>query len=123
MAVPVFLLPVVSVVSKVMKVPVITAFFSALVIELFNFFAKFATKRIALMLALIAALTGLILTLFSAIQTLLAGLPLVVPEVISNGIAFFMPANVPICLSAVIASKVLRWAFSWQFYFLDKITG
>lgn len=123
MAVPVFLAGIVGVASKVMKVPIVAAFLSALTVEIFNFLAKFATKRIALTVALMTILTSLILSIFSAVKTLILSLPLSLPDYLIHGFNFFMPDNMGTCISVIISAKILKWAFAWQFYFLDKITG
>lgn len=122
MALPAFIFPFVSGISTAMRIPAIATFISGIILSIFNFFAKFAVKRWALTAAMITVLIGMMTALLASIRVILATIHLAMPESFSAGIAFFIPEVSQVYLSACLSVQFLAWVYSWQFWFLNRMT-
>lgn len=91
----------------------IGTFFSGLL----AFFAKFVTKRVAIVGAAIGVILTITATFIAAIEGLLVGIAYAAPDF---GVAFaFFPPNMSACVSAIITAKILKWAYSWNVSFIQ----
>lgn len=81
---------------------------------LFNFFATYITKRFAIVAAALLVIAALTAGLFAALQALVAGLSLLVPESVVTMGAFILPSNVDECASIAVAAKMARYAYDWN---------
>lgn len=94
--------------------PLLAGLLGGMFTKLFDFFATFLTKRIAIIAAVVTAITALYLTFATGIQGLIDGVQLV-----SAGGWFdlglsFLPENTNDCLTAIIGGKLLSHAYIWN---------
>lgn len=82
--------------------------------SVFSYFAQYLTKRIALVVTVIAVLVTLTASMFTALQAIITGLSYAVPASISEGMALLIPDNALPCLTAVISAHVIRYVYDWN---------
>lgn len=81
---------------------------------LISFFAQRLTRRIANIAAMVVALGALTTAFWAACEALIAGIGLVTPEFLSQGIGMVVPSNAPVCFAAIASAHVLKWVYDWQ---------
>lgn len=111
------LLPIISTIGSAMRLPALAAFLGGLGAQIFGFFALRLTKQVALNLTIITLVIGLALAIALVIQSTAVGLSYLAPP------AFFIPNNAVPCLSAIFASRLVRWVWEWQFYVVSKVSS
>ena len=117
------LLPIISTIGSAMRLPALAAFLGGLGAQIFGFFALRLTKQVALNLTIITLVIGLALAIALVIQSTAVGLSYLAPPELRQGFAFFIPNNAVPCLSAIFASRPVRWVWEWQFYVVSKVSS
>ncbi|MUK67666.1 DUF5455 family protein [Aliivibrio fischeri] len=120
---PVFLLPIISGIGNVLRVPAIAAFIAGLAAQLVAWFSTFVARGVALNLAVIVIVVGLAVAISSGFWLMLEGISYVLPPEWSRGMAFITPSNAVPCLSTIAAARVTRWVWEWQIYAIHKATS
>ncbi|MCE7534840.1 DUF5455 family protein [Aliivibrio fischeri] len=120
---PVFLLPIISGIGNVLRVPAIAAFIAGLAAQLVAWFSTFVARGVALNLAVIVVVVGLAVAISSGFWLMLEGISYVLPPEWSRGMAFITPSNAVPCLSTIAAARVTRWVWEWQIYAIHKATS
>lgn len=120
---PVFLLPIISAVGTVLRVPAIAAFIAALAAQFVAWFSTFVARGIALNLAVIVVVVGLAVAISSGFWLALEGLSYVLPPEFSRGMGLITPSNAVPCFSTIAAAKVTRWVWEWQIYAIQQVSG
>jgi len=95
--------------------PIVTwlgGIFTALAGWLGTYFAK----RFAIVAAYVATVTGVLLGATVAFSVALQGLAVAMPGSIGPAIAL-LPANTPLCVSAIIAAQIAARLAEWQIHF------
>lgn len=87
--------------------------------QIFEYFTKWFTRKIAFYTALVATLTTLTAALYAAINALLLTLHVTFP-VASGTVYAFLPSNFSICVSAYGSALVLKWAYDWNAGLIQK---
>lgn len=99
--------------------PLLAAFFGSIFGKILDFFMKYFTRRVAMLPAVVVAITGLTATLFAAFTALLAGIDAVVPPQLS-AMSGIIPPNFTACLSAVSSARLLKWVYDWNNAFIQR---
>ncbi|MUK93475.1 hypothetical protein GNP80_13645 [Aliivibrio fischeri] len=120
---PVFLLPLISGIGNVLRVPAIAAFIAGLTAQLVAWFSTFVARGIALNLAVIVVVVGLAVAISSGFWLMLEGISYVLPPEWSRGMAFITPSNAVPCLSTIASARVTRWVWEWQIYAIHAATS
>lgn len=79
-----------------------------------SFFAQFVSKRLAINLAVIAALVGLTVSFYNGIQLAIAGVSYAMPSSVAIGASWLVPSNLDTCISVMLGARVMRWVYEWQ---------
>lgn len=84
--------------------------FTAIVSALMTHFSK----RIAIILAVVAAIAALTTGFFLAIYSIASGLASVAPPFVLTAWSLIVPSNLTILISAMLTARVLRWVYDWN---------
>ncbi len=120
---PVFLLPILSGVGNVLRIPALAAFIAGLAAQLVAWFSTFIARGVALNLAVIAIVAGLAIAIASSFWLMIEALSYVAPPEWSQGMGFITPSNAIPCLSTIAAARVTRWVWEWQIYAIHKVSS
>ncbi len=110
-------------IASLMRLPALATFFAGLFGQLIGWLAQYVTRRMAVTTTAITALVALAATMTFTLNTIANAISVSVPPELSQGISMFMPDNAIPCLSAVASARLIRWAWEWQFYAVDKVTS
>lgn len=104
--------------------PWISTFLTGFLTWLVGFFGYALAKRILAIGLATSAFTALSLTMITAIRLSASALVawVAVPPSILTGVATFMPANAPLCLTTILTVKTARWVFDWGMKNLEILT-
>lgn len=81
---------------------------------LIDVFARFLTKRLAIVAAAVALIVGLTTAFFATLNSLAAGLIGVMPPDMVALAGHFLPSNTDACISAYLAAYAARWVYEWN---------
>lgn len=87
--------------------------------QIFEYFAKFITRKIAFYTALVATLTALTAGLYLAVQAILLTLYVTFP-IPAGTIYAFLPSNTALCFSAYGSALILKWTYDWNAGLIQK---
>ena len=90
--------------------PFFAGLVSVLFGSLFEYFAKYITRKIAFYAAMIASLTALTTTLYIAVNAVLVGIYISFP-IPAGTVYAFLPQNAAACVSAYGGVVLLKWAY------------
>lgn len=84
--------------------------------SLAGFFATWVTKKTALGLAAVTVFATLTVALMAVLTTAISAALTVsaLPQWVLFGFAYFMPSNLPACVSAVISAQVAASIYRWN---------
>lgn len=81
---------------------------------LVQFFMNYMTKKIAIVLAVVAAIASLTIGFFTWVLALVTGLLVVVPSEVSVAISWVVPTNAYFCFSLILTAHTIRWVYEWN---------
>lgn len=114
-----FLLPIISSVGSLLRLPALATFFATMLGNFIAFFAKWFTARTATQLGIIAAIASLTIGMIALIKTLILSISLVAPPLFSQAMSLIVPDNAPICISALVSAHTIKWVWQWQVRFIE----
>lgn len=82
--------------------------------DLVNFFLRFFTKKVALSLVAVSVLAALTASFYAGLEALTSSLTVVTPTAIQIAASWIVPSNTSVCLAAVGAARLARFAYDWQ---------
>lgn len=94
--------------------PWLATLLGGLFTALLNFFTRFLSRRLAVVLIILAALATLTAAFFAAIGGLISGLSMAMPSFVALGLGHVWPANGQACIAAIASGHVLRFAYEWN---------
>jgi hypothetical protein len=89
---------------------VIGGFFAAIV----AYFAKFVSKRVAVLLVGIGFLVAATLAFISLIEGLMSSVAIITPPWLSLAAQLVVPDNLSTCVSVLVTARIARWAYEWN---------
>lgn len=92
--------------------PWLAAVLGSLFTGIVSFLATYVTKRIAIILAAIVALTALTATFIALIEAAVAAFSYSMPSAVAIGM--LVPADAPLLLAAYVAARLAFWVYSWN---------
>lgn len=92
----------------------LASFLGSLFTSLVAFFMQYVTKRIAIILAVIAAISSLTIGFFAVIVSLLGMIVMSTPPEIGFAISWFVPSNAYSCISLILTAHTVRWVYEWN---------
>lgn len=97
--------------------PLLAALVLNIATALSSFFATYVTKKLAIGMAAITALSGLLLGLYGTLSFLLNSVASQVPDIpgVSIGIWMAVPPILPVCFSAIISTDTAVALFRWGY--------
>jgi hypothetical protein len=118
-----FLLPIISSVGSLLRLPALATFFATMLGNFIAFFAKWFTARTATQLGIIAAIASLTIGMIALIKTLILSISLVAPPLFSQAMSLIVPDNAPICISALVSAHTIKWVWQWQVRFIESYSS
>lgn len=94
--------------------PWLASLLGGLFTSLLGFFTQYLSRRLAVVLLIVAALVTLTTAFFVAIGALISGLTVVMPGFVASGLGHIWPSNMQACVSAIASGHVLRFAYEWN---------
>lgn len=94
--------------------PALAAWLFSLLGQMVAFFASAYGKRVAVILAITALVTGVYTVFFLALRETLIALSLVAPSGLTIALSWFVPSALDKCLAARISVEVLVWVVQWK---------
>ena len=91
--------------------PVILGLLSSLFTGLVTFATTYLTKKFAFTFAAMTLFIGLTVSMLAALQALISGIHLAMPDEMNLAIGWFMPSNLPLCLAAYYSAVVARYIY------------
>lgn len=82
--------------------------------SLFTWLAQFVTRRLAIVVACISIILTLTVAFFAAVHGAITGLASISPPQLGLVLGFVMPSNFPSCLTVILTTHTLRWAYEWN---------
>ncbi|AGN30002.1 VI protein [Vibrio phage VFJ] len=123
MAMPVFLLPIITGITGALRIPAIAAFLATLAANILSWFSERFTRAVAINLTVLTMVIGLALAAASAMYALAAGLAEITPPYVVDAWGMFVPSNAIPCVATIFSAKVIRWVWGWQFYVITKMSS
>lgn len=117
------LLPIITGISSAMRLPALASFLAGIAAQIFGYFALKLSRRMALNLTITVLVIGLAAAIALSIQTIAVGLSYAAPPELRQGFGMFVPNNAVPCISAILAARLVRWVWEWQFYVVSKVAG
>lgn len=94
--------------------PWLASVLGGLFVSLFTFFAQYLTKRLALILAVVLALSGLTVAFFAAIVGIINGISQVTPPQLNLALGLVYPANANLLIASCLSARLARWVYEWN---------
>ncbi|MFK5891205.1 MAG: DUF5455 family protein [Flavobacteriaceae bacterium] len=94
--------------------PLLAAYLGNLLFGIAAWFGTFLTKRIAILVAIIAMVTTLTAAFVVLIESAIAALSVSMPANLLIGASWVWPSNANACIAAIIAAYVARWVYEWN---------
>ena len=116
---PAILLPLISSIGSMLRLPALATFLATLVGNFIAFFAKWFTTRTATQLGIIAAIATLTVGMIALIKTLILSITLVAPPLFTQAMSLVVPSNAPACISALVSAHTTKWVWQWQVRFIE----
>lgn len=110
-------------IGSLMRLPALAVFITGLFGQLIGWLAQYVTRRVAVASTAITALVTLAVALTVTLNGIASNLSVAIPSELAQGIGMFVPDNAVPCLSAVLSARLIRWAWEWQFYAIDKVAS
>ena len=94
----------------------IGSFLAGLAGSLTAFFAKYLTKKLAITAGALTAIAAVTTAFWLAIKSSIAAIGLITPPFFNEAMAFIVPWNLEVCISLIIAARVMRYVYEWKVY-------
>jgi hypothetical protein len=94
--------------------PWLASILGGLFVSIFTFLAQYLTKRLALVLAVVIAISGLTVAFFAAIVGILSGLAQVTPPQLNLALGLVYPTNANLLIASIISARLSRWVYEWN---------
>lgn len=101
------------VVPVILGLPWLAGVIGAAFASLVGWLAKFLSEKLAVRVAIVVFFTGLVSAFALAINALASSITLAFPSGIGY-LGLFYPTGGTAVMSAVLAARLLRWAFDWK---------
>jgi hypothetical protein len=95
-------------------IPVLASTLGAFFGGIVSWLGQYVTKRVAIIIAVIASLGALTVAFFATLAGLISGLSLIAPPGTTDLIGLVFPSNTGACISIVMTAYVSRWVYDWQ---------
>ena len=94
--------------------PILAGLIAAVGSAIATFFATFLTKKVALGVALLAAVVLLTTGIYVALENLLSAAYYAMPSFIQDAACWILPSNTQACMTAIIAGRILAYVYVWK---------
>lgn len=95
-------------------IPWLAGLLGGLFSAVFGFFAKYLTKRLAIVAAAITAITALTAGFFSMILAAMNGINASLPTDVGILIGHVLPSNFELCVATILSAQSARWVYEWN---------
>lgn len=98
---------------------ILGTFLIALLGKVFEFFVSFLGKRLALVLSIIAFLSGLAVAFFAAMFALISTVQFSISNYwLSFAISVLWPVHCTICISVLFSAEITRWVYDRSTFYV-----
>lgn len=94
--------------------PWLAAVLGGLFTKLVEFFGSYLTKRLAIIVAVLAAITTVVTGFLAAIRMAIESISVITPPFLNDVAGLVIPENVPVLISILISARITRWAYDWN---------
>jgi hypothetical protein len=95
-------------------IPWLAGIVAAAFVSLFTFFAKYLTKKFAVVAVAITMIVGLTAGFISALTALTSAITFAAPPWYSLAVQLVVPDNATTCISIIFTAHLLRYAYDWN---------
>ena len=99
--------------------PILASLLGSLFFSIVSFLARFLTKKIAILTAVVLAAVALTSAFFSFVSGLFAGIEYLMPAVIDDALCWLLPANTKACVTAYLSARVAAYVYAWNIRILQ----
>jgi hypothetical protein len=99
--------------------PLLAGFLGTVFGAILDFFMKYFTRRVAMLPAVVVAITALTATLYLAFMGLLSAVEVAMPPQLAAMTGIF-PPNTTACMAAVSSARLLKWVYDWNNAFIQR---
>jgi len=82
--------------------------------SLVQFFMNYMTKKIAIVVAVVTAISALTIGFFASVLLIVSGIITAMPPEVSVAVSWFVPSNAYACFSAVLTAHTVHWVYEWN---------
>ena len=101
-------------VPVLMGLPWLGAAIGALLVTVFGYFAQLFTKRLIIIVAVVAGVATFTAALYVALDSLVGSVSVSAPAELSQAASMFLPGNLTACVTALLSAKIIRWVYDWN---------
>lgn len=94
--------------------PWLATILGGLFLSFVSLLAQFLTKRLALILAVVLAMSGLTIAFFAGIVGIVNGLAEVSPPMLTQALGLVYPPNANLLIASCLSARVARWIYEWN---------
>lgn len=91
--------------------PLLAGLFVSAIGGLIKFLLRFFTKRIAIGLAVVAAVVGLFAAFYATVNGAASTIQAIAPPYVTIGASWVVPTNADECLTACVSGLIARWFY------------
>ncbi|WP_027330241.1 DUF5455 family protein [Marinimicrobium agarilyticum] len=95
-------------------IPWLAGVLGSLMFSVVQLFAKYLTKRLALVAAAVVLTLGLTASFLLAIEGMINAVAPAVPDYFATAASWVVPDQTPAIVSAVVAARLARWVYEWN---------
>ncbi|KYN81826.1 hypothetical protein ATY37_06525 [Vibrio cidicii] len=120
---PIPLIPAVAAIAGATVTTAISTVIATAVSVIGGFVVRFFTARVGtrlIALGLIASIAGAGIV---ATIEIVSQLRVITPPQWSQAISLVVPDNSAFSVWTIVACKIVRWAYAWKFYVIEKLSG
>jgi hypothetical protein len=81
---------------------------------IFQFFAQYLTKRLAVVAAAVTAIATLTTAMFASLSALTSSIAVALPDSIVIGAGLIVPDNAIPSISVVLSAHMIRYVYDWN---------
>jgi len=100
-------------------IPWLGALIATLLLKLFEFFARFLTKKLALVAVGVAVATSLTVAFVAAMDSAAGALSASLPSELFAHAGLILPSNVGACIAVLVSARLAAWAYWWTIKVVD----
>lgn len=95
-------------------IPFLASAIGGFFVAVVAYFAKFISKRVAVVLVALGLIATATLTFIGLIEGLMSGISVISPPWLTMAAGLVVPDNLSACVSILVSGRIARWAYEWN---------